>query len=427
MEGSNMSRSITRQRMAAFLAPATLGLCALGQMSLVHADHVECCPPALSEPCQPGDIFLPAEVLAPEECVPSFQIENSNMNAAPSSVPQPQESSESPSSETSPSVDVPTNQEDYQDFGSLDSQPSNVDLSSGLASNFGRGGASALAFSDALSGSSSVGYIDSAIVRNQVRLRVDASFDNPTPDRAEFFYPQCGCFGPHARGPGETGVPETGVDYQEISLYAESLLMGNTISGFVEIPFRLINPEVVDNTAGLSDISFGLRANLLRDCNRALTFQFRTFVPTGDGSRGLGMEHVTLEPGLLFMRRFNSGTTIEGEIRDYIPIDGTDGYAGNVLRYGLGISRTLFDNGRLAATPVFETVAWSVLSGDVLTSTGLESAETTIVNAKFGTRFDLKPHRRCGATQSLYVGYGTALTDDVWYEDTIRAEYRYAF
>jgi hypothetical protein len=32
------------------------------------------------------------------------------------------------------------------------------------------------------------------------RLRFDAAFDNPIPDRAEFFYAKCGCF---ARIPAE--------------------------------------------------------------------------------------------------------------------------------------------------------------------------------------------------------------------------------
>jgi hypothetical protein len=302
-----------------------------------------------------------------------------------------------------------------------------VDLSSGLATNFGSGGGSSLAFADALSGASGVGYIDSALVRNQIRFRFDASYDNPTPDRAEFFYPQCGCFGPQARGPGNTGQVETGVDYQELSMYAETLLMSDMISGFVEVPIRLINPEVNDNTAGISDINFGFKAALIQNRCSALTFQFKTYVPTGEGDRGLGTEHVTLEPGLLFLHRLDNRTTLEAEIRDFIPVDGTDGYAGNVLRYGLGLSRTMIDNGRFSVTPVFETVAWSVLSGDVLTENGLESAETTIVNSKIGGRFNLAPQCRGQATKSLYVGYGKALTSDRWYDDTLRLEYRYAF
>ena len=39
-----------------------------------------------------------------------------------------------------------------------------------------------------------VGYIDSAIPRSNIRLRYDDAYGNNRPDRAEYFYPQCGCF-----------------------------------------------------------------------------------------------------------------------------------------------------------------------------------------------------------------------------------------
>lgn len=282
-------------------------------------------------------------------------------------------------------------------------------------------------------GDSGVGYIDSAIVRNQVRFRADASYDSPTPYRAEFFYPKCRCpingvIDPSAPGPP---LAETGVDYQEFSLYAESLMIGDLISGFIEIPFRLINPEINANTGGLSDINLGFRAALLIDSDRYLTFQLRTIVPTGDGSRALGTEHVTLEPGVLFMKRCRNGTILEGELRDYIPIGGTV-WAGNVLRYGLGISQAWFDDGSLTIAPVFETVAWSVLGGRVSKNVGttaelVEGAETTIVNSKLGIRFSLAPKCCRSGSNSLYVGYGRSLTGARWYSDTIRAEYRLAF
>lgn len=275
-------------------------------------------------------------------------------------------------------------------------------------------------------GDSGVGYIDSALVRNQVRFRFDASYDNPSPDRAEFLYPKCGCFGGDAPGPP---LLETGIDFQEFSLYAESLCITDFVSGFVEVPFRLINPEQNRNTGGLSDINLGIKAALWEDAFKVITFQFRTYLPSGDGVDGLGTEHVSLEPALLFYRHLCNGTVVEGELRDFIPIDGSEGFAGNVLRYGIGISRTWIDDGRLSVIPVFETVAWSVLSGDVLKA-GLptQSAETTIVNVKLGIRVNLAP-RCCSndGTRSLYIGYGQALTGSRWYNDTIRAEYRLSF
>src|SRR5262245_47230214 len=44
------------------------------------------------------------------------------------------------------------------------------------------------------------GYIDSAIPRTTLRLRYDSASGNNRPDRAEFFYPKCGCF-PGGPGP----------------------------------------------------------------------------------------------------------------------------------------------------------------------------------------------------------------------------------
>src|SRR5207248_1606921 len=38
-------------------------------------------------------------------------------------------------------------------------------------------------------------YIDAAIPANRFLLRFDAIYDYNRPDRAEFFYPKCGCFG----------------------------------------------------------------------------------------------------------------------------------------------------------------------------------------------------------------------------------------
>ncbi|TWT96316.1 hypothetical protein [Neorhodopirellula pilleata] len=282
-------------------------------------------------------------------------------------------------------------------------------------------------------GDTGVGYIDSAIIRNQLRFRTDANYGSPTPYRAEFFYPKSrgpidGVVDPFAPGPP---LAETNIDFQELSLYAESMLIDDAISGFVEVPFRLINPDLNANASGLSDINVGFRAALTQSPDRHVTFQFRTFIPTGDGEKGLGTEHVSLEPSVLFLNRFHNGTIIEGELRDIIPIGGT-AWAGNVLRYGLGVSRTWIDNETLSVAPVFETVAWSVLGGRVSKNVGqpeefVEDANTTIVNAKLGLRFSFAPGCCHEGTRSFYLGYGRSLTGARWYSDTLRAEYRLAF
>ncbi len=282
-------------------------------------------------------------------------------------------------------------------------------------------------------GDTGVGYIDSSIVRNQLRFRYDSAYDSPTPYRAEFLYPKSKAPLAGIADPNAPGLPlkETSIDFQEFSLYAESLLVDDLISGFIEVPFRLINPDVNENAGGISDIQLGLKAALWASDQEYLTFQFRTSLPTGDGSKGLGTETLRLEPGLLFLKRLPSCTLIEGEVRDVIPLGGTV-WAGNVLRYGVGVSQPWFYNDFCRLSPVVETVAWSVLGGRV--GKGINTpqervidANTTVANIKIGARLDLFSSSYNGGWHSVYLGYGRALTGAQWYDEVIRAEIRLAF
>jgi hypothetical protein len=276
-------------------------------------------------------------------------------------------------------------------------------------------------------------YIDSALIRTQLRLRYDAAYDDNRPDRAEFFYAKCGCFkiaglDPHAHGPA---LAETSVDYQDITTYAEYAFLPR-VSVFVEAPVRFLNAEVNQDVGGYSDMNFGFKAALISCPEQVLTFQFRTYVPTGDSDRGLGNNHVSLEPALLYWQELSDRLYLEAELRDWIPVGGSD-FAGNVIRYGVGVSYFLMGEpqlpgsqsnaGQLGVAPTLEFVGWTVLSGkefapDIGTK---DAAGDTIVNAKMGIRLNF------GANNSMAVSYGRALTGAVWYKDILRVEYRLAF
>jgi len=275
---------------------------------------------------------------------------------------------------------------------------------------------------------SAVGYIDSAIPRTLFRIRADSAFDDTRPDRAEFFYAKCGCFrnpnagplfDPKAAGPGN--APEFRVDFVEVTSYLE-VAWNNRISGFIEVPIRSI--ELNDNHqdfGGLGDINAGFKAALIADPCSYLTFQFRVFTPTGDADRGLGTDHVSLEPALLAYQKLTDRLRVEAELRDWIPIGGSD-FAGNVLRYGIGASYDVYRTQCVRIAPVVELVGWTVLGGKELAPQGvIDASGDTIVNAKFGVRADLGQHN------DLYVGYGRALTSDVWYKEIFRLEYRLKF
>ena len=279
------------------------------------------------------------------------------------------------------------------------------------------------------------GYIDWAMPRTQFRLRFDAGFNNETPDRAEFFYAQCGC-APGGPGPGANPVAiNGGVDYQDLRGYVE-LAASPRFSVFGEVPVRFLQtspasslvPPLGDSgdASGISDLEAGFKYALLRDADSIFTFQFKTYIPTGNASEGLGTDHVSLEPGFLAQQRVNSRLDVFGELRDWIPVNGSSqggqNFAGNVLRYGVGAAYTVAETRRVKFSPIAEVVGWSVLDGQVFNTSGttpiLEDAATTIVNLKVGVRTMFKSN---GST--LYLGYGHALTGQKWYEDIARVEY----
>jgi hypothetical protein len=263
---------------------------------------------------------------------------------------------------------------------------------------------------------SRVGYIDGAIPGTQFRVRFDTAYNNRRPSRAEFFYAQTA-----PRGPG-LPVPEPSVDYQDLSAYAE-VAVWPRLSGFLEVPTRFLNPDVNANATGLADMNAGFKYALLQGESGVLTAQFRAYAPTGEADRGLGTRHVSLEPALLYFLPLTDQARVEGELRYWVPVGGTD-FAGDVIRYGVGVNCDVFTNCTLRVTPVAELVGWTVLGGkesSVLPSglTAVQSAAgDTIVNAKLGVRVGLFDQI------DLYGGWGRPLTGDRWYENVFRLEMR---
>lgn len=357
----------------------------------------------LTGPTQ-GSIYQPSQPPLEDNCTDFIQ--------------QPTPPGESPSS-TPPS----------QDYSAPFNQPQ------ASSSSLFSGGVEGTLTAQGASQAHTPGYINWAVPRSQFRLRFDAGFNNITPDRAEYFYAQCGC-NPGAPGPGTPGPPPTvngSVDYQDLRGYIE-IARSNRFSVFGEVPVRFLqgtgpsNLGVLGtgNNAGFSDLEAGFKYALVRDADSIFTFQLKGYIPTGNASQGLGTNHVSLEPGFLAQRRINSKLDVFGEFLDWIPIDGSSfngkSYAGNVLRYGVGAAYTAAETNDMKLSPIVEFVGWSVLDGQVLNTSGagaaVESAATTIVNLKVGVRTMFKSN---GST--LYLGWGHALTGQRWYEDLARIEY----
>jgi hypothetical protein len=264
---------------------------------------------------------------------------------------------------------------------------------------------------------SRVGYVTSAVPFDQVRVRFDSAYNNsPYTSRAEYFYAAV-----EPNGPG-LPRPERRVDYQDISLYGEKRI-GDDWSIFGELGLRWLNPDINDNAMGLADTTLGAKWAFVRAEDSLWTFLLRGYFPTGDAGRGLGTRHYSVEPGLLGLYRLNENWNLEGELTYWVPIGGSD-FAGSIVRYGAGVSYNLWSDGTRALAPVVETVGWTAVDGlkSQLLPSGVPliegAAGDTIINLKLGVR------GRVGPNADMYVGYGHALTDQRWYQDIVRVEFR---
>jgi hypothetical protein len=309
---------------------------------------------------------------------------------------------------------------------------------------------------------SMVGYIDNPIVGTQIRVRFDDAFEDQFPDRSEFFYAKCGCYthlnlstlpptlqnayDPNAPGPG-LGVPNW-INYQQLYMNVE-YSPHRRFSAFVEVPIRWLQPHGFQsappaslgflpftNQSGLSDVTAGFKFAAVASEGTYLTFQFKSYFPSGDPSKGLGTNHYSVEPSLLLYQQLSGRFTLEGQVGDWHPIGGSagvpttnsEGFAGDVFFYGIGPSYKLYQGNHVGLAPVVELFGWHVLSGfqtqPVTGTTDGAASEVSgmnIVNLKVGVRTSIGFHN------SVYVGFGQALTHDDWYKHIVRLEYRYSF
>lgn len=306
---------------------------------------------------------------------------------------------------------------------------------------------------------SMVGYIDDPIVESQIRIRFDGAFDDQYPDRSEFFYGKCGCYrslpvksggnDPNAPGPppGPGVIVPTNLNFQQLYILAE-FAPERRFSVFAEVPVRWIQAQGLltppgdgpfPNEGGLSDVMAGFKVAAVASERTYLTFQVRAYFPTGDASKGLGTNHYSIEPEALLYHRFSGRLTLEGQLGDWHPIGGSagvpagpgsttsEGFAGDIFTWGIGPSYKLITRNRVTFTPVLEFVGWDVLSGfetlpgGPVNGLAREVSGTNIINVKIGARTSIGLHN------SVYIGYGHALTSANWYDQIVRAEYRYVF
>ena len=294
---------------------------------------------------------------------------------------------------------------------------------------------------------SMVGYVGDSTITSQFRIRFDSGFQITSPDRAEFFYAKCGCyrdlppslniFDPDAEGPGP-GILSKG-DFQQLFVLGEYAI-GDRVSVFGELPVRWLKPQEFvagtgsfDNQSGLSDVRLGAKLGVMSTDSGQATVLVQMTTPTGDSRKGLGTHHASFETALLAAQQVGERVGVEGQFGAIVPIGGSPGipttnsekFSGSVLYYGIGPSVDLYMSDTVRFGPVVELVGWHVMGGFQTLCAGVpcfaDASGTNIVNIKIGGRFVMRDRN------SIYVGYGKGLTDQKWYDDILRVEFRRSF
>lgn len=291
------------------------------------------------------------------------------------------------------------------------------------------------------------GYLDPAAPVTMFRMRYDDAINNKFPDRGEYFYAKCGCFrspalagallDPNAKGP--QGV-HSSVSYQDVRPYLEYAL-NPKFSVFTELPFRFVNfnslpipantQTNLTNEGGLADMNAGFKYAFIAEQDRYVTFQLRTYIPTGDSYEGLGTGHVSIEPSILFYQRLSQKWLLQGQLTEFTPIN-VSSFASDVVQYGGGVGYVLAQTQNFTVIPTLEAVGWTFLNGQKFSPVdgGLQSAQgDTIFNIKPGVRVGLgrSPGPMMMQQQSVYAGFGIPVTDQQFYTNLFRVEYRILF
>jgi hypothetical protein len=169
----------------------------------------------------------------------------------------------------------------------------------------------------------------------QTRIRWDEGIHYGFPDTSEFFWSEIG-----TRGPRLATAP---INYHGLSLYQEIAAKGFSV--FFELPYLSVDNGTDPGAGGFADMNVGFKSVLLDRELWLITLQFKTIIPTGNFTNGLGIGHVALEPAILSALKICPGTYLQTEIADWIPIGGDAGFAGSVFHYHVSLNQNLCHQG----------------------------------------------------------------------------------
>jgi hypothetical protein len=258
-------------------------------------------------------------------------------------------------------------------------------------------------------------FTPSARTGTYTRLRWDNGQDVTTPDRSEFFWAAI-----KTKGPAK---PETRVNYNELSLYAE--VGTSRFSFFVDTPYRSLDGAVNGGAGAFGDISLGTKAMLLDSELLQYTFQFKTTLPSGNASDGTGTGHVSLEPSLIWTMKLFPELYWQSQLAYWIPIGATPGFSGGVLEYNNSLNMVL-------CRPLKDTAFMGTIetSGYTFTAGSFTDPTTGMkLSGNNTTYFGIGPGFRLAIANKIDFGFGVefAATQDHFAQQLYRTEFRWRF
>ena len=180
-------------------------------------------------------------------------------------------------------------------------------------------------------------FVDAARPKSSTRLRWDYANRLTRPDAGELFWARDDGKG---KGPKATlasikGVPA--LSYNEINLITE--VASGPAGVATSVPYRSWDAEpFAHSAAGFADMSITPKTLLVDTDLFLCAMQMRTIIPIGNFSKGLGVGHVSLEPGLIFGLRLSPETYLQAMVLEWIPIGADPSYAGANLQWGLSVN-----------------------------------------------------------------------------------------
>jgi hypothetical protein len=172
-------------------------------------------------------------------------------------------------------------------------------------------------------------FADYARPRTVTRIRYDNLENMVKPDRNQFWIKSATSL-PGFSKANNIRFPQ--MRLQQVYLYQE--VAAGSGSFFVEIPYRQINPNFMPSQSGFSDINFGIKSMFYDRELLQLSFQFRTYTPSGNAQNGLGTGNFALDPSIMGSLKLGQDTYFQAQFGNWIPLGGDQKLAGGIF-YGL--------------------------------------------------------------------------------------------